>query len=381
VRAPIESEPEPVVPEPVEELEPEPELEAPVVEEPVIQPTVAEFTPVRMEPEEEVGVAGLSEDELGREETSGALQTSEDELGREEISTAPPAPPEERRFSIGMPEMFVYDGSPDEGALPSVGKADEREGVLEPSMGLGADVPEAPVEFVQPPEPEPEPPLAAAPVAEPEEKALPLISPDEAEATSVGLPEPEPTVADSGVTHAPEPEPVVTETMAELYAKQGLIQEAKGVYRLLLVNRPGDAHLRRRLEELDEAEPRVAVEPRKPDKYLAVLTGGESVRSMMDALLGGESEQTSADESGRVGTSELAPTSEVQTSEDESGRVGTSAAPAQEAPPDRGRSFSFDDFFGGGKPAEPQQPPAADEPGPEGPENEEFKDWLKGLKT
>lgn len=43
---------------------------------------------------------------------------------------------------------------------------------------------------------------------------------------------------------------VATETMAHLYAQQGLYEEAAEVYRRLLERRPGDEELRRRLEEV-----------------------------------------------------------------------------------------------------------------------------------
>jgi HD-GYP domain-containing protein (c-di-GMP phosphodiesterase class II) len=51
---------------------------------------------------------------------------------------------------------------------------------------------------------------------------------------------------------SPEPDDVVTETMAELYARQGLRERAVGVYRELLARNPGDARLRAKLDELAE---------------------------------------------------------------------------------------------------------------------------------
>ena len=60
----------------------------------------------------------------------------------------------------------------------------------------------------------------------------------------------------------PEPGEVVTETMAELYARQGLMDRAAAVYRELLRSRPGDTRLRAKLESLEaraiEAPPEVA---------------------------------------------------------------------------------------------------------------------------
>jgi tetratricopeptide (TPR) repeat protein len=50
-----------------------------------------------------------------------------------------------------------------------------------------------------------------------------------------------------------EPEPVYTETIAELYAAQGLHGRAAEVYRMLLVERPEDERLRERLRQSEAA--------------------------------------------------------------------------------------------------------------------------------
>jgi HD-GYP domain-containing protein (c-di-GMP phosphodiesterase class II) len=54
-------------------------------------------------------------------------------------------------------------------------------------------------------------------------------------------------VADLG---SPEPDEVVTETIAELYARQGLHERAAAVYRELIDRNPGDHRLKAKLEEL-----------------------------------------------------------------------------------------------------------------------------------
>jgi hypothetical protein len=46
---------------------------------------------------------------------------------------------------------------------------------------------------------------------------------------------------------------VLTETMAELYRSQGLYDRAAEVYRALLMERPGDGHLRAMLQEVESA--------------------------------------------------------------------------------------------------------------------------------
>src|SRR3989441_9966499 len=45
-------------------------------------------------------------------------------------------------------------------------------------------------------------------------------------------------------------EPVLTETMAELYLRQGHQEDALRVYQALLTQRPGDARLRARVQAL-----------------------------------------------------------------------------------------------------------------------------------
>jgi len=63
----------------------------------------------------------------------------------------------------------------------------------------------------------------------------------------------------------PDAEPLVTRTMAELYARKGLTDRALGVFRQLLEVSPGDAELRRRVEELDQSfAPLAVAEPSTP---------------------------------------------------------------------------------------------------------------------
>src|SRR5262249_4984948 len=79
-----------------------------------------------------------------------------------------------------------------------------------------------------------------------------------------------------------EPEPVVTETMAEVYAKQGLMDQARAVYLQLIAQRPNDEKLRRRLAELS---PRESGQRRR--RQSAAMTGGISARAFVAAVLTG----------------------------------------------------------------------------------------------
>ncbi len=77
-----------------------------------------------------------------------------------------------------------------------------------------------------------------------------------------------------------EPEPVLTETMAELYARQGHTGEALKVYRALVERQPNDARLRERIAELETRSP----QPQRRLTYVALETGGESVESFFRSL-------------------------------------------------------------------------------------------------
>ena len=59
------------------------------------------------------------------------------------------------------------------------------------------------------------------------------------------------------VLQLPEPGEVVTETMAELYTRQGLHERAAAVYRQLLTRRPGDPRLQSRLDAAEAASGRI----------------------------------------------------------------------------------------------------------------------------
>ncbi|UCC72393.1 MAG: tetratricopeptide repeat protein [Gemmatimonadota bacterium] len=77
----------------------------------------------------------------------------------------------------------------------------------------------------------------------------------------------EPAVADEDTGAEPEEaspvrEEVVTETMAELYADQGLLEDALGVYRRLAETRPEDERIRTRIAELER---QIASEMAAPD--------------------------------------------------------------------------------------------------------------------
>ncbi|MCH7876476.1 MAG: hypothetical protein IH965_14435, partial [Gemmatimonadetes bacterium] len=144
----------------------------------------------------------------------------------------------------------------------------EEIGVAEPGEAGPAEVPE---------------PVAEAAEAGGDEAAA--ESPRESSDSLAGLPVFLPDAGGEELREgAAEPEPVVTETMAEVYAKQGLLAEAKQVYRTLLEGRPGDARLEARLAELERESAGGAVEEPRA-KYAASVTGGESARAYLTSIL------------------------------------------------------------------------------------------------
>ena len=156
-------------------------------------------------------------------------------------------------------------------------------------------------------------------------------------------------------------EPVLTETMAELYLKQGHQQDALKVYQALLAQRPNDPKLRSKVEQLSPGGKK---------------RSGVSARGFLKGILSGrgaapasppESQSTLAaafDVAGPAGGSLGEPSHPAhdtisldsvfgeEASRRSPGAGGGGAAP--EAPAAEGGKtggFSFDEFFAGGKPA------------------------------
>ncbi len=190
-----------------------------------------------------------------------------------------------------------------------------------------------------------------------------------------------------------EPEPVVTQTMAEVYVKQGLLDSALKVYRELLAQRPEDPELLSRIAELESGAPAPGDAPVDSEKppYLASETGGMSARAFLAAVI-------AAGESGDTPSPGPLPeeSTPLKSAFDTSDGSEISGAPTTHPAPD-GASLSsvfgeegevsFDEFFGGTAPK--QETTEGSEPsgggGGEATEAErddaDFKDWLKGLKS
>jgi tetratricopeptide (TPR) repeat protein len=274
--------------------------------------------------------------------------------------------------------------------------------VDDPAKALAAaDIEEPAPDVVMaaaPPVQTPAPPTAA-------EQPLPLIFPDEAEREEpprtrrLSQPD-EVSVSEPAVA---EPEPVVTESMAEMYARQGLTDDALRVYRALAQKAPGDSRLADRIRELAAMAAPGEVAAARWQSLSATATGGESVESFFMTLV---SVRPSAPGAGGSGAEAPRPPTPVAEGDDQSQGAptrpasdplslsaifGEDAAPPPPATPPpapsastptTGHAFSFDQFFGtkeqGGGPSSSStrssQASGLEE------DLDQFQNWLKSLK-
>jgi tetratricopeptide (TPR) repeat protein len=219
-------------------------------------------------------------------------------------------------------------------------------------------------------------------------------------------------------------EPVLTETMAELYLRQGHQEDALRVYQALLAKRPADARLRGRVESLaggGTTEERGGTGETVQVFLKRILAGrpgvpapepsGPPARSPLDdafaiahsdADAGPVPDVVSPGEATRPATDSI---SLDQVFGDEGPRSASAAPEATPPAPSRGpqepAGFSFDQFFsasepggggGGGTPTPPGDgdatpPPARSSGGRLRPPVEDegdldqFQAWLRGLKS
>jgi tetratricopeptide (TPR) repeat protein len=266
--------------------------------------------------------------------------------------------------------------------------------------------------------PAPSPAVPAASPEEPERSSgeLRLIFPDqqasepprvrrisEEVAEPAASPPPSPPRAAPEPTEAPisEPEPVLTETMAEVYARQGLVAEALSVLRRLAERNPGDARLRNRIRALESSR---QAAPSGRGAYLASASGGESIESFFGTLVrarlpgpgdGAEPvrpEALMSDAPGAPTRPASDPLSLSAIFGEDSPAPGAEAGPPAPARPSQptppSDAFSFDQFFGGGSggaggmaAGAGNQTHGAGRPGvPNEEDLDQFQNWLKSLK-
>ena len=251
---------------------------------------------------------------------------------------------------------------------------------------------------------------------------LPLIMPDdEAQSPPPAPPPPRPSIPaavalsdDDGAADTAalsQAEPVLTETMAELYLKQGHQQDALRVYQALLAQQPRDARLRAKVEQLSGGGKK---------------SSGVSAQTFLKNILSGrkapppppvESVPTTLgaafDVAGPVMGEPSHPAQDAISLDSVFGdEAARRASAAREQPADQSAGpgeaqggggeggFSFDEFFAGNKPGAAGGAPAAGAAGnPEGgrtpgrssgrtqkpvedeADADQFQQWLKKLKS
>lgn len=209
-------------------------------------------------------------------------------------------------------------------------------------------------------------------------------------------------------------EPVLTETMAELYLKQGHQEEALRVYQALQAQRPDDPRLRAKVEALSGGVP-------EHGRGAAATPSGQTAQAFLRRVLASRPGAAAVPEPPRAPPLEPAfargasdpnpPGKPTRAAADDlslaevfgdaaAGSTGSAPAPRPEpparsaAPPLSGAGgFSFDEFFSAGGAPNPGGSSTAPNSGPQasGPRSrppleedgdlDQFQNWLKGLKS
>lgn len=223
--------------------------------------------------------------------------------------------------------------------------------------------------------------------------------------------------AASGVSaDGSEIQPVVTETMADLYAKQGLFEQARETYEKLLLQRPGDAVLEQKLAEVSSQVEAASRE--RASRFAVADTGGQSVVAYLQQLFGSTSQQQAEAASPPEGTADLPEQDAVPQQAESALRSAFGGEPAEppgsptipasdevslssvfggETPPSHPGSeppparqaltdeagVSFDQFYGSGKepPADTDGTPSDEDDESDEGADDDFRNWLEGLKT
>ena len=208
-------------------------------------------------PEEEAPVEEIPPESLLPlgQESIGAGEDAEDMLDREDPSRPPVQPSVEVRPGFVDDLSEVTDEA--EEAAEEVPLADQ------PGPGREGEEPAPPMGDLPPPPPAPVEPAPAPPVrpaqpaveAEPESNPVPGQPAAVTEAAEAGgTTEGSPPVSREPLP-GPSDEDLSTETLADLYARQGLTDQAARMYQQLLAARPEDADLAQKLAQLQGAEP------------------------------------------------------------------------------------------------------------------------------
>src|SRR6185437_7537328 len=174
-------------------------------------------------------------------------------------------------------------------------------------------------------------------------------------------------------------EPVLTETMAELYLKQGHKDDALRVYQALLAQRPGDVRLEAKVRELDGSDDA----PVLTSHPMRAPASGLSLGSFLKKILGSRPGAPAADplpeQSALPGprvTSGATPQSMLaEAFADEPPLGPTPGSPSRPA----ADSLSLDAVFGDD--GSRASAPSVEAPLEDAADLDQFQAWLKGLKS
>jgi len=285
-------------------------------------------------------------------------------------------------------EAGAWDAGPLAGSGEAVAPAAGGEAAVPPETGLEAVVAgeeravpvpeEEPAPWMRDAEPVPSAELEPAPASEAEMATAAAGEPDvvlvEGAAEEAELEEP-----DAGL--AMEPDLVITETMAEVFLRQGHKPLALAVYAQLAERDPGNPRLAAAMARLKEE-----LSPPAPSAtYAAAETGGESVGSFLARVLAVEPPPQApgfpppAIEPATAGAPTRPAAESLSLSAifgEEPGRAPVLTAPAGATEADESGP-SFDEFFGGLAEGPGGRDAAA---GGREEDLEQFNAWLRGLK-
>ncbi|MBI1723662.1 MAG: tetratricopeptide repeat protein [Gemmatimonadetes bacterium] len=258
-------------------------------------------------------------------------------------------------------------------------------------LGVGPE--EAPAAAAEPMVPREAPPSADLPLIMPED----VTPPEEMARPStkqVQMVSPQPTAEEPPA--GGKPEPMLTETMGDLYLKQGFKSEAADVYRRLLAQRPDDPTLRAKLAQVEgpppslsaaslgaepvgawlqrvaraslsaPMPPRAAPPPEEPTPMEAAFAAAEPEVAVVGEPAHPASDAFSLDQ--------------IFGAESATGGQTPAPEPAPPAPPAAPASASFDEFFGAKPEEESVRPKPAEAAPPAEDDLSAFNAWLHGLK-
>ena len=320
-----------------------------------------------MNEEAQLMMSRLAEVSAATAEPSSEADVAEPEAPEEESPPSPEEPEVPEAAEAESPPSPLSPlpspaepAPPAEPALPAITGADvEHDAPLELSPEAGEGPPPEDLTGVEVDRPEPIELVGGPGMVVGQDQSGELVGRAEEE-TGEQAESPEEVAPSTG-----EPEPVVTQTMAEVYVKQGLIDSALKVYRELLAQRPEDPELLSRIAELESGAPapkNAPVDSEEP-QYLASKTGGISTRDFLAAVIAAGPPPP---------PSNLPPPTSPGSGERGAGR-GAEGGSREEA------GVSFDEFFGGTAPK--QKTTESSEPPEAKGDDADFKDWLEGLKS